>query len=242
MPDRPDRPTGYLSPAALEALRRVSTATLTSELWKRGLRNTFLAGLTPVRPDLRLVGYAFTLRYIPMREDLDVMVPHDNLTNIQRLAIEAVGPGDVLVIDARNEVGAATLGNILATRVRARGAAGIVTDGAFRDWPAFRDIDLPTYARAAHATASVARHHPADMNVPIGCAGVAVMPGDVVVGDAEGIVVVPRAYAEEVAHEALEHELLEEFILEKIEGGASIVGTYPPDEATLAEYRARRET
>lgn len=235
-----ERPTGYLSAAAEAALRQVSTATLTTQLLKRGFRNTFLAGLVPVRPDLRLVGYAFTLRYIPMREDLDLSGDFDNWTNQQRIAVETVGPGDVLVIDARNETVSGTLGNILATRVMVRGAAGIVSDGAFRDWPAFQAIDLPTYARAAHATASSARHHPADLNVPIGCAGVAVMPGDVVVGDAEGVVAIPRAVAEEVALAALEQERLEEFILAKVAAGASIRGVYPPDERTRAEYEAWR--
>jgi regulator of RNase E activity RraA len=127
------RPHGYLSDAALDALRRASTATLTTQLLKRGFRNTFLAGLTPSRPDVRLVGYAYTLRYVPMREDFTLNQPVDNRTSEQRLAVEEVGPGDVLVIDARGDIGAATLGNILAERMHQRGAAGIVTDGAVRD-------------------------------------------------------------------------------------------------------------
>lgn len=231
-----ERPTGYLSAAAEAALRQVSTATLTMQLLKRGFRNTFLTGVVPVRPELRLVGYAFTLRFIPMREDLDLSSDFDNTTNLQRIAVESVGPGDVLVIDARGDLGAATLGNILATRMMVRGAAGIVTDGAFRDWPAFCDIDLPAYARAAHATASSARHHPAEINGPIGCAGVAILPGDTIVGDAEGIVALPRAVAEAVALDALEQERLETFILSRVAGGASIRGVYPPDERTRADY------
>lgn len=230
-----DRPTGYLSAAAHEALRHASTATITTQLLKRGFRNTFLAGLTAIRPEMRMVGYAFTLRYVPMREDLD-LIEIDNTTSAQRLAVEAVGPGDVLIIDARNDVGAATLGNILAERIMMRGAAGIVSDGAMRDTSAFRDIGLPTYARATHQTQSTARHHPADMNVPIGCAGVLVMPGDVVVGDADGVVVIPAAVAEEVALGALEQERREEFVLQKIRAGSSILGVYPPDASTLAEY------
>lgn len=234
------RPVGYLSPAALSALRQVSTATLTTQLLHRGLRTTFLAGLVSYRPDLRLVGYAFTLRYVPMREDLDLDRPTDNLTNVQRIAVESVGPEDVLVIDARGDVNAATLGDILATRIMVRGAAGIVTDGAFRDAPSFRELDLPTYARASHATISGTRHHPVDLNVPIGCAGVLVIPGDVVVGDAEGVVVIPRAIAEEVAKAALEQDRIEAFLLEKVRAGASIRGVYPPDERTRAEYEAQR--
>ncbi|MDQ3547467.1 MAG: hypothetical protein M3439_01495, partial [Chloroflexota bacterium] len=236
----PDRSTGYLSQKANDALQRASTATITTQLLKRGFRNTFLAGLTATRPDMRMLGYAFTLRYVPMREDLD-LVDIDNTTSAQRLAVEAVGPGDVLVIDARNDVGAATLGNILAERILMRGAAGIVTDGAMRDTSAFREIGLPTYIRATHQTQSTAQHHPADLNVPIGCAGVLVMPGDVVVGDADGVVIIPQAVAEEVALAAQEQELREEFVLEKIRAGCSILGVYPPDAETLAEYEGRRE-
>jgi regulator of RNase E activity RraA len=237
----PDRPDG-LSAEAIDALRQASTATITTQLLKRGFRNTFLTGLTATRPDMRMIGYAFTLRYVPMREDLD-LVDIDNTTSVQRLAVEAIGPDDVLVIDARGDVGAATLGNILAERMLRRGAAGIVTDGAMRDTSAFREIDLPTYIRATHQTQSTARHHPADMNVPIGCAGVLVIPGDVVVGDADGVVIIPRAVAEEVALAARDQELREEFVLEKIRAGSSIIGVYPPDAATLAEFerRAARE-
>jgi len=230
-----DRPTQYLSPEATNALQRASTATITTQLLKRGFRNTFLAGLTATRPDMRMLGYAFTLRYVPMREDLD-LVDIDNTTSAQRLAVEAVGPGDVLVIDARNDTGAATLGNILAERILMRGAAGIVTDGAMRDTSALREIGLATYIRATHQTQSTARHHPADLNVPIGCAGVLVMPGDVVVGDADGVVIIPQAVAEEVALAAQEQELREEFVLEKIRAGSSILGVYPPNAATIAEF------
>jgi regulator of RNase E activity RraA len=237
-----DRPHGYLTDSALAALQTASTATLTTQLLRRGFRNTFLAGLTPLRPDLRLVGYAYTLRYVPMREDLTIDKPVDNRTNPQRLAVEDVGAGDVLVIDARGDAGAATLGNILAERMMKRGAAGIVTDGAFRDWPEFRTMDIPSYAKAPHAAVSHLRHHAADRNVPIGCAGVLVMPGDVVVGDAEGVAVIPAHVAEEVALAAAEQEALEAFLLEKVRAGASILTAYPPDAATREEFeRSRRE-
>jgi regulator of RNase E activity RraA len=236
-----DRPTNYLSPEADAALRQVSTATISSQLLKRGFRNTFLANIKPIRPDLRMVGYALTLRYIPMREDLDLQrVEYDNDTNIQRIVVEEIGPGDVLVIDARNDMEAATLGNILATRMKMRGAAGIVTDGAIRDYPAFVAIDIPTYARGAHAALSSIRHHPADWNVPIGCGGVMVVPRDVVVGDAEGVVTIPAAIAEDVAKDALAQEEMEAFILEKITRGASIRGVYPPDSATREEFELAR--
>lgn len=230
-----------ISADAFAKLRTVSTATLTSQLGKRGFHNTFLTGLYPLRPDLRMVGYAFTMRYVPTRPD-QVDTLYDNTKNIQRIAVESVTDDDVLVIDARGDVRAATLGNILATRLKARGAAGLVTDGALRDTPNFKSIELPAYIQAPNATTSFEVHHPIDINVPVGCAGVLVMPGDIVVGDAEGVVVIPSQVAEEVAHDAYEQERLEEFIQTKIAGGASILGVYPPNEETKAEFAAWRKS
>jgi regulator of RNase E activity RraA len=181
-----------------------------------------------------MVGYAFTLRWVPMREDLPK--PKGGALNAQRLAVETIGEGDVLVMDARNELGAATLGDILAMRVASRGAAGIVTDGCLRDSPAFASIDVPAYFRAPHASVAGIVHHPLDINVPIACGGVLVMPGDVVVGDAEGVVVVPAAMAEEVALDALEQELAEAFAFERVGAGESTVGLYPLSEERRPEY------
>lgn len=229
-----------LSTDAFEKLRSVSTATLTSQLMKKGFRNTFLTGVSPLRPDLRLVGYAFTLRYVPAREDM-VDTLYDNRTNIQRIAVESVNENDVVVIDARGDVRAATLGNILATRLQARGAAGIVTDGALRDTPGFKELGFPAYIGAPHATTSFLIHHPVDINVPIACAGVLVVPGDIIVGDGEGVVAIPSAVAEEVAHAAYDQERLEEFIQQKVAGGASILGVYPPNDETMAEFEAWRK-
>ena len=231
MPTELDR----IDPRLLELATQVSTATLTSQLLKRGFANTFMYGVVALRPDLRLAGQAFTLRYIPAREDLDP-VETDNRTSKQRIAVESVGPGDVLVIDARGDARAATLGDILATRIKLRGAAGIVTDGAFRDTPSIRIIDLPTYAQGQNPYVSTRVHHPLEINVPIGCGGVAVMPGDAVVGDGEGVVVIPRGIAEDVIAAAYEQDQREEFIRDKIQRGASILGVYPPDEQTLREY------
>ncbi len=221
------------------ALRAVSTATLTAQLLRRGIGSTFLVGVKPIRPDLRLVGRAVTLRYVPAREDVGTGAAFDNATNAQRVAVELVGPGDVLVIDARGDTRAAVLGNILATRILKRGAAGIITDGAFRDSPGFAELDLPTYAAAAHAAISSTIHHPADLGLPIGCGGVLVLPGDIVVGDGEGVVVIPAALADAVAADALEQERLEAWILDRVEHGAPIAGLYPPDAETLAAYRDR---
>lgn len=230
-----------VDPEILELLRAVSTATLSTQLYRRGFRNLFMHDVRPLRPDLRLVGLAFTLRYIPVREDLERTGEFDNLTNKQRIAVESVGPGDVLVIDARGDTRAGVLGNILAARIKARGAAGIVTDGAFRDTPEIRELGIPAYARGQNANLSISIHHPADINVPIACGGVAVLPGDVIVGDAEGVIVIPRSVVEEVARAAYEQERLEAFIYRKVVAGSSIIGVYPPNEATLAEYEAFRE-
>lgn len=228
--------TPPLAPETLDRLRRASTATISAQLTKRGVSRTFMRGPRPLRPQDRMVGIAFTLRYVPSREDLDPGITYDNRTNIQRLAIERVGPGEVLVIDARGELGAATLGDILTARLRVRGAAGIVTDGAFRDAAGVAAEPIPTYCAAANALLSSVAHHPADMQVPIGCGGVLVLPGDVIVGDADGVLVIPRQLADEVAHDAAEQEALEEFVVTKIRAGADLHGTYPPDEATRAEF------
>jgi regulator of RNase E activity RraA len=208
---------------------------------KRGFRSSlYMHDVAPLRPELRLVGQAVTLRYIPARDDLEPTGDYDNRTNKQRLVIEMVGPGDVLVIDARGDTRAAVLGNILASRIEARGAAGIVTDGAFRDAPAFRTLDLPTYAGGQNANLSNLAHFPSEINVPIACGGVAVLPGDVIVGDAEGIVVIPRPLADDVARDSAAQEEMETFILGKVRSGSSIVGVYPPNEQTLAEYERIR--
>jgi regulator of RNase E activity RraA len=228
-----------LERGTLEALRAVSTATLTTQLMARGLRNTFMAGLVPLNPmTSRMVGEAFTLRCIPAREDLDVLSVFQDYDHPQRKAVESVPPGGVLVIDARQRTRAASLGHILATRLLRRGAAGIVTDGAVRDREGFAALELPTFAVGAAATTNLAQHHAVEMQVPIGCAEVAVYPGDVIVGDADGVVCVPRHLTAEVAAAGLEQEKLEDFVLAKIKAGAPLRGTYPPDERTLAEYRS----
>ena len=212
-----------------------STATLTSVLRNKGLHNTFMDQVAPLAPDVQMVGRAFTLRYIPAREDLDA-VPLDNLKDVQRIGIEQVTDGDVFVIDARGDTRAGTMGSILAARLQVRGCTGIVTDGAYRDSPTIAASGLPAYAAAMNAHTNKTIHHPSEIQVPIACGGVAVFPGDILVGDGEGVVVIPAHLAAEVAIEAEDMEEKERFITEKIRAGASIVGTYPPDEQTLAEY------
>jgi 2-keto-4-pentenoate hydratase/2-oxohepta-3-ene-1,7-dioic acid hydratase in catechol pathway/regulator of RNase E activity RraA len=227
-----------LSPGAEAALRSVSTATLSVQIARRGVRNTFLGGLRPTRPDLRLLGYAYTLRYVPLRED--VRDADTAELNAQKAAIEAIGPGEVLVIDARGEPGAGTIGDILAARALARGATGIVTDGGVRDSPALEGLDIPAYYRAPHAAVLGLVHYPLESNVPIACAGTLVMPGDVIVGDAEGVIVVPAAMAEEVAAAALEQEEREAWALERVKAGDSIRGVYPLGPERRADFEAWR--
>ncbi|MBI4278377.1 MAG: ribonuclease activity regulator RraA [Armatimonadetes bacterium] len=225
----------------LELLRQASTATITTELFRHGLRNAFLAGLRPLNPHVaRFAGEAFTLRHIPAREDLDVPGVTANPEHPQRKAFETVGPGQVLVMDCRGEIRNACGGQILITRMMKRGAAALVTDGALRDSPGLAQMDFPVFAGGVAATLSLARHHAVDLQVPVCCAGVPVYPGDILVGDEEGVVCVPRHLAAEIAAPAAQRERLEEFLLAKVEEGAPLRGTYPPDERTLAEYEAWR--
>lgn len=229
-----------LDPLTLERLRGVSTATLATQLFKRGFRTRFMTGVAPLHPDLKLVGTARTLRYVPMREDLDHLGVFQNPEMPQRKAVEMVGPGEVLVIDARGDLGAGTLGNILALRIQRRGAAGVVSDGPFRDLEAIRDLRFPAYCAGPHANTNLTIHHPVDTDTVIGCGGVLVEPGDVIVGDGDGVIVIPRHLADEVARDAEEQEIAETFVLEKVEAGSSIIGVYPMSEGTAAEYQAWR--
>jgi len=227
-----------LADDALAALRRVSTATLTVQLARRGISGTFLAGLRPSRPDLRMVGYAHTLRYVATREDVRDQTRRSE--DAQKRAVESVSPGDVLIMEARGEPGAGTIGDILAARVLARGGAGIVTDGGMRDSPAVAELAIPTYFKVANAASLWAAHIPLDVDVPITCAGTLVMPGDVVVGDAEGVVIIPAALAEEVARDALEQERREAWALERVRAGESTRGVYPLSDERRAEYERWR--
>lgn len=226
-----------LSPQVLDRLNRVSTATVTTQLFKRGLRNTFLFGVMALNPThARFVGEAFTLRYIPAREDLDVLSVFSDYEHPQRKAIEQTGTGQVLVVDCRGDASAAAAGEILITRLMRRGAAGIVTDGSFRDSPGLRRMSFPVFATGVSAMTNLAKHHAVDLQVPIGCAGVPVYPGDVVMGDEEGVVCIPRELADEVAEQAEHQERHEEFILSQVEEGAPLRGTYPPDDQAIRAY------
>jgi regulator of RNase E activity RraA len=222
-------------------LAGVSTATLTTVLMKRGLRNTFIHGLHLINPDApRLVGPAYTLRYIPAREDLDHLKVFEDRSHPQRRGVEECPPGAVFVIDSRKEASAASAGCILVTRLWKRGCAGIVTDGGFRDTPDIATLPFPAYHRQATAPTNLLKHHAVDLNVPIGCGDVPVFPGDIIVGDGEGVAVIPAAIADDVATEAFEQTAFEDFVMEKIMGGSSIVGVYPPNSDALAAFAAWR--
>ena len=230
-----------LSAAAREALKKVSSATLTTVLFKRGLRNVFIQGVFLLnRSAPRMVGEAYTLRYIPAREDIDQLGAFEGRGHPQREAIEACPPGHVLVMDARRDASAATGGDILMTRLMVRGVAGVVTDGGLRDSQTIETLPWPAYCGARSAPLNLVRHHAVDSQVPIGCGGVAVYPGDVVVGDQEGVVVIPAAMAEDVAREAAAQSEFEDWVEAKVKEGRSIFGLYPPSPETRAEYEAWR--
>ena len=229
-----------LSAQTLERLRGCSTATLASQLFKRGFKNVFLAGLRPLCPTLPMAGVATTLRFVPAREDLATYERLGDPAYPQRHAIEHIAAGHVLVADCRGVSDAGAAGEILIARLQARGAAGLVADGGIRDWESARTLGFPVYALGPAAPAHVARHLAVESDVAIGCAGVLVMPGDVLVGDGDGVVAIPRHVADPVAAEAFEQDRLEAFVLDRIKGGAPLPGTYQPNEATRADYEASR--
>ncbi|MCC7485299.1 MAG: ribonuclease activity regulator RraA [Burkholderiales bacterium] len=225
----------------LECLRRVSTATLTSQLLKRGMRNRSMRGVQPIHAvSERMVGEAMTLRNIPAREDLDTMESLASIEHPQRKAFETIAAGRILVIDCRGETGVGAAGDILIARLAARGAAGLVTDGGIRDVVSAGAQGIPVYCGGAAAPPNVACHHAVAIDDPIGCGGVAVFPGDVLVGDRDGVVVVPAHLAAEITPDAVEQEEIEEFVLREICAGRPLFGTYPPNAETLARYRKCR--
>jgi len=228
-----------MTPESRERLKKVSTATLTTVLFKRGLRNVFIQGVFLLNHKApRMVGEAFTLRYIPAREDLDQLGAFEGRGHPQREAIEACPAGNVLVMDARRDASAATGGDILMTRLMVRGVAGVVTDGGLRDSPTIEKLPWPAYCGGRAAPLNLVRHHAVESQVPIGCGGVAVYPGDVLVGDAEGVVVIPARIADEIATEAESQTQFEDWVEDKVKEGRSIFGLYPPNAETKAEFES----
>ncbi len=231
-----------LGEACRETLEGVSTATLTTCLFKRGFRNCFLQNVHPVNPAAGpMVGEAYTLRFIPAREDIDVLDAYRDPDHPQRFAVEHCPPGRVLVIDSRGDARAASAGDILLTRLMVRGVAGIVTDGGFRDTPEIARLPFPAYHQRPSAPTGPILHHAADVQQPIGCGGVAVYPGDVIVGDGEGVVVLPRHLAEEIAEEAAEMTLYEEWVGQQVRGGRALPGLYPASEESRRQFEAWRK-
>ena len=232
-----------MNPATREQLMKVSTATLCTALFKRGLRNQFIQDVRPLAPGLpNMVGEAFTLRYMPAREDLNPINVFLDRNHPQRQAVEQCPEGAVLVIDSRKDARAASAGGILVTRLMKRGVAGVVTDGGFRDSPDIAKLGFPAYHHRPSAPTNLTLHQAIDINVPIGCGDAPVFPGDVIVGDAEGVIVLPAHLADEVAAEATEMSVFEDFVQDMVLEGRSILGLYPPtDEQSRTDFAAWRQ-
>jgi regulator of RNase E activity RraA len=221
-------------------LMRASTASVATLLFKRGFRNQVIQGSQPVsRKPGNMVGQAFTLRYMPAREDRNPITVFRNEDHPQRVAVERCPPGYVLVIDSRKDARAASAGSILVARLGVRGCAGIVTDGGFRDAETIGALDIPAYHVRPSAPTNLTLHEAIDIDVPIGCGDAPVFPGDVIVGDGDGVIVIPAHIADEIAQETAEMEDFETFVWESVRDGHSILGLYPPTrEETLKRYEA----
>jgi regulator of RNase E activity RraA len=223
-----------------EKLLQVSVATLTTCVYKRGLRNQFIQDVGLVgqfvggKPRANMVGEAYTLRYMPAREDLNGLEVFRNPEHPQRKAIEECPAGAVMVIDSRKDARAASAGGILVTRLMRRGVAGVVTDGGFRDSHEIGEMEMPAYHHRPSPPTNLTLHQAIDINVPIGCGDAPVFPGDVVVGDAEGVIVLPAHMADEIAIEAFEMTVFEDFVTEQVDGGHTIVGLYPATDPQTA--------
>ena len=233
-----------LSDATRALYMKVSTATLCTALFKRGLRNQFIQDVRPLNGNLpNMVGEAYTLRYIPAREDLNQITVFQDRAHPQRKAVEECPPGSVMVIDSRKDARAASAGGILVTRLMKRGVAGVVTDGGFRDSPEIAELPFPAYHNRPSAPTNLTLHQAIEINGPIGCGDAPVFPGDIVVGDREGVIVIPAHLADEIAAEATEMTAFEDFVIEKVNEGRTILGLYPPTEekskTDFAEWRKR---
>lgn len=232
-----------LNPATCHKLQRVSTPTLATALFKRGLRQQFIQDVYPLSKRREsMVGEAFTLRYIPAREDLNPLSVFRDRGHLQRKAVEECPPGAVMVIDSRKDARAASAGGILITRLMVRGAAGAVTDGGFRDSVEIANLDFPAFHKRPSAPTNLTMHQAIEINCPIGCGDAPVFPGDVVVGDGDGVIILPAAIADELADETIEMTAFEDFVTEQVRGGRSILGLYPAtDEKTVGDFAAWRK-
>ena len=219
-------------------LKRTSTPTVATILFKLGLKNQFIQNVKPVKTGKpTMVGEAFTLRYIPAREDLNPITVFRDPKHPQRVAVESCPEGAVMVMDSRKSARAASAGSILITRLMKRGAAGVVTDGGFRDSGIIADLDFASFHSAPSAPTNLTLNQAMEINIPIGCGDVAVYPGDVILGDDDGVMVIPAHLADQVAEEASGMELYEEFVTKKVLEGAPVIGLYPlTDEAIKTEF------
>lgn len=234
-PAAADAGTGnVLTPELKAKLESVATATLSSQLRKRGLNNVSIDGLQATRPDRKVVGLARTLRYVPNREDL--FKTHGGGFNAQKRAIDSVNEGEILVMEARGEKGTGTVGDILALRAQVRGAAAIITDGGVRDYSAVADLEMPTYFANPHPAVLGRRHIPWDTDITIACGGATVQPGDIIVADSDGILVIPPAIAGELADDCIQQEKEETFIFQMVQEGNSVDGLYPMNKEWQARY------
>ena len=221
--------------------KKISTATLTMQLLKRGIKSIWMHGPKPLGLNQdRIAGPAYTLRFLPGREDLNGPEILKRTDLAQRRAIEECPPDHILVVDALGRNDGAAIGDILATRLQVRGVAGLVSDANVRDADGVLASGLPVWCPGAAAPASIANLSDGELNVPIGCGGVAVIPGDWIIADNDGVVVVPKNFAEEIARDGLEQETHEEFILTQVKNGAPIPGHYPPNEVNISKYREWR--
>ncbi|MDP2378783.1 ribonuclease activity regulator RraA [Reyranella sp.] len=226
-----------------DKLKAISTATVATALFKRGFRNQFIQDVHPLSPvQPVLVGEAFTLRYMPAREDLNQLAVFRDRGHPQRKAIEDCPPGAVMVMDSRKDARAASAGSILVTRLMKRGVAGVVTDGGFRDSAEIARLGFPAYHHRPSAPTNLTLHQAIDINVPIGCGDAPVFPGDVILGDSDGVIVIPANIADEIAEEAYEMTAFEDFVTEQVNNGLAIYGLYPPtNEQSLADFAAWRK-
>jgi regulator of RNase E activity RraA len=231
-----------LSNATRNKFKTISTATVATALFKRGLRVQCIQGVRPLNPEQpTMVGEAFTLRYIPAREDLNKLDVFRDPAHPQRKAVEECPPGAVLVMDSRKDARAASAGAILVSRLHQRGVAGVVTDGGFRDSGEIARLGIPAFHRRPSAPTNLTLHHAIEINGPIACGDAPVFPGDLILGDADGVVVIPAHLADEIADETFEMTAFEDFVAEEVAKGRSIVGLYPAtQEQTLTDFAAWR--
>jgi regulator of RNase E activity RraA len=234
-----------MNDATREKLMGVSVATLATALFKHGLRNQVIQGVHPVGwKGKNMVGPAFTLRYMPAREDRNPITVFRDPDHPQRVAIETCPQGSVLVMDSRKQADAASSGDILITRLMMRGGAGVVTDGGFRDAATIAELVIPAYHTRPSSPTNLTNNEAIAINEPIGCGDAPVFPGDIIVGDADCVIVIPAHLAEEIADEAVEMTAYEDFAVERVKQGETIIGLYPctKDEHQVAFKEWRAET